>query len=147
MRQPYRGGLPRPEEETTMDDNGLQRGLERLVVGAVKSALLDPAVREQLRVLVRTEVEAAVATLVETGPANRLLTVAEAARFAGVAAGTIRDWVAKGRVLAYKAGNRYRIKREDLERAMAVPETREAIDIEAEADRIVGELRTKKARK
>ncbi len=73
---------------------------------------LEP-LREMLRALIREEL----AKL----QAPDLLTTAEAAAFAKLTAETLREWIADGKLRAVRAGKRYRIRRADLEAALAAP--------------------------
>lgn len=80
----------------------------------------------QLRRIVREEVRAELAPiLAQLGtPASgrdetEYLSVAEAAELAGVVPGTIRSWVGRGDIAAQRAGQRIRIRRDELERYLA----------------------------
>lgn len=68
------------------------------------------------------------------------VTVAEAARHAGVTPGTIRDWLAAGKITTgSKAGRRWRVKLSDLEAFMRQQAggTGARVDLESEAGRLL----------
>ena len=54
-------------------------------------------------------------------PAPPLLTVAEAASIARAAPGTVRRWIAVGRLAGCKLGRRYRVRRGDLAELLGLP--------------------------
>jgi len=90
---------------------------------------------EEIRLVLREELARAGQTHVEDG----LLTVQEAARYASVTAATIREWIKSGRLLASRAGNRWRVHRKAIEEAMRMPRRRfsEEADVEERAARIL----------
>ena len=117
---------------------GLEQAAARLVRAAFLSALRDPLVLKEIRKAVRDEIGVP-EKRTATGLAfdGETVTVQQAAKFANVTDGTIRDWISKGKLTSLRAGNRHRILRDDLLRCMADKETREVISFEAEAARIV----------
>lgn len=58
------------------------------------------------------------------GPA--FLSIAEAAEFASVSKGTVRNWIAAGHLTACKAGQIVRVRRTELERVLE-PQTAEGV--------------------
>lgn len=51
--------------------------------------------------------------------ASDYLTVAEAAALARVTSGTVRRWVRRGELTRHEAGNRVRVRRDEVERLLA----------------------------
>lgn len=70
---------------------------------------------EQLNALIDTRVAAALAATSPAGHVADLVTVAEAARMAGVKPKTVRTWLSAGRLHAYGANRRRLISRTELE--------------------------------
>ena len=50
---------------------------------------------------------------------SEYLSTGDAARLAGVAAGTVRRWIREGRLTEHRAGRHVRIQRADVERLLA----------------------------
>ncbi len=130
------------------NETGAASELGNLLAGvlsrAIVEALRSPSVREEFSRVVRTEVDTVAKNLISSGARSRTMTVSEASQFAGVTEGTIRDWIRKKKLGALKAGNRFRIRQEDLERSMTDRETSQAINVEREAARIVSFARRKR---
>lgn len=110
---------------------------------------LDLAFRELVRDVVREEIRAA---LEKPGPppsANAngdYLSVGEAARVAGVAEGTIRSWCRQGRLVPYRAGRVYRVKRGDLEMFLRGSGVQAAfVDLDARASELLARARKRAA--
>lgn len=127
-----------------------QYGLESILAGVLRESMMEivrsPLLRQIIKEAVREELKNFSMELAAAGTSGRTVTVAQAAKFAGVTDGTIREWIGKGRLTALKAGNRYRIKMEELERTMADVKHPEHVSLEAEAAMIVA-LNHKQARK
>ncbi len=73
-------------------------------------------VTDALRTVVREEFGRAA-----PGVAEEFLSVAQAARLAGIAAGTIRAWMMEGKLRRYHAGRVLRVKRSELEQLLSEP--------------------------
>lgn len=89
---------------------------------APDSTLLVTMTREDLRVLIRAEVQMAISTAKRAslnadvaGSQKPYLTVSEAAEFARLASSTIRLYIRKGQLKAQKVGRRVIIERGELE--------------------------------
>jgi excisionase family DNA binding protein len=97
------------------------------------------AVAEAVRDVVRIEVRAALheerPSHTEVG-ADPYLSIAEAAKFAGVHEATIRSWISRGHVPGYRAGRHRRIKRAELERFMTRVSDEDSVDIDARAAKL-----------
>lgn len=71
---------------------------------------------DQLRAMIADAVRAEVAKqLAAAREPDEYLSTAEAARLAGVAAGTVRRWIREGRLAEHRAGRVVRVRRADLE--------------------------------
>ena len=83
------------------------------------TASLDAAFRELIRDVVRDELRAALAdhrgTPLLAASSDPYLSLANAARLADVAPGTVRAWIRAGRLPAKRAGRVFRIARSELE--------------------------------
>ena len=101
--------------------------LLQIVSDAVRSA-----VREEL-----AELKAELASLRPAATAGKWMTVADAAMYAGVTEGTIREWINRGKLRAAKAGQRWRVKPAALDAAMAQGAPEDGPDLDAMADNIV----------
>jgi len=99
-------------------------------------ALRDPAVLEEFRAVVREELDAREAPLPQEAD-DRLMTVADVARYAGVKTATVRGWLRAGKLPSVRAGRQWRMRRAELDRFLAGAGQGEAVDVEAEAARIV----------
>lgn len=89
---------------------------------ALNSNLVVTMTREDLRVLIRAEVQMAISTAKGAslnaevaGNQKPYLTVSEAAEFARLATSTIRLYIRKGQLKAQKVGRRVIIERGELE--------------------------------
>ena len=113
--------------------------LRYVLRGALADAFQSREVREVLRELLREELGTAPERQPADGDGDPLMTVAEAARYAGVTEATIRDWISRGQLgNPRRAGNRWRLHRSDLEQAMRPPgEERKRVDIDAVAGQLV----------
>lgn len=117
-------------------DSALALALRELLADAIADSLRDPQVLEELRAVVREELEAREART----PAgdDRLMTVADAARYAGVQAATVREWLRGGKLAAVRVGRQWRLRRADLERYLSdAPAPGTDVDVDAEVARIV----------
>lgn len=91
---------------------------------------------EGIRGIIREELAKA-GQLSSTNAVEGFLSVEQSALIAGVSRDTIRDWIAKGKLhVAGKAGNRYRIRKTDLENCLK-PALQTPIDPEEEARKII----------
>lgn len=97
--------------------------------------LRSPEVRTELRALLREELKAQRPAL--PGPSDRMLTTAVAAEYAGVKEATIRDWISKGKLRAFRAGNRFRVRLSDLEVSMSAPAAHPGENLDHEAAKII----------
>lgn len=107
--------------------------------------LLLRLVSDAVRAVVREEMaglQDKIATLQPAAPVNKLMTVGEAATYAGVTEATIREWIKAGRLPAARAGNRWRIRPGDLEGVMVapLPGTTEA-EVDQRAGAIIRDIR------
>jgi excisionase family DNA binding protein len=114
-----------------------------------RDGMLDAAFRELVRDVVREEIQAAIASAGQGRAANdnaEYLSGGDAARIAGVAEGTIRAWVRQGRLVPYRAGRVYRVKRGDLDMFLrGSGEQSEIVDLDARASELLTRARRKAA--
>lgn len=75
------------------------------------------ALRDMVRQIVREELTSALAAVSSQG--DGYLPVADAARLASVATGTIRRWIREGRLAGYRAGRLLRVRRGELDELLA----------------------------
>jgi excisionase family DNA binding protein len=87
------------------------------------------ALREMIRAVVREELQRM---------APDYLTTAQAARVASLTQDTIREWIQSGRLRSVRAGRAHRIKRADLDAALALPRRVETAAPESIARRKFG---------
>ena len=102
--------------------------------------LLLQLVSDAVRAVVREELAGLkdeLAALHPEAPVNKLMTVAEAAEYAGVKEATIRDWINRGKLSAVKAGQQWRMKPVDLDAAMQAGTQDDGPDLDAMADNII----------
>ena len=95
--------------------------------------------RDELRSTIREELARAGGA---PGASGDFMSVAQAANYLGIKPATVRDWISTGRLHAKKAGSRWRIKAEDLEAAMVVPQPRTTDrEVEERAGAIIRDIR------
>jgi len=87
----------------------------------MKASSLEAQLGELIRDLVHAEVAAAVAKLATQQAAviDDYLTTRQAAKYAAIAQGTLRRWIAEGRLKTTRAGRYYRVRRADLDQLLA----------------------------
>jgi excisionase family DNA binding protein len=118
--------------------SGLQSVLEQWLRDAIVDVLKNPEVQFELKRLMQDELESAMKKLISSMTPTTTMSVAQAAKYAGVAEATIRDWIKKDKLGAMKAGNRFRIKLNELEACMAFnPGRCTKTDIDKEATKIL----------
>ncbi|MFN0248728.1 MAG: helix-turn-helix domain-containing protein [Kofleriaceae bacterium] len=106
-------------------------------------------VRDEVRSVLREELQLALQDRAGIRNASdTYLSIANAARIASVAPGTIRAWIRAGRIEPRRAGRVLRVGREELERFLAQQPT-EAVkhDIRQRADEIMGRKRARPLRR
>lgn len=81
---------------------------------------LEAMIRDTVRNVVREELRAALAELKPRAP-GEYLTVVQAAEAAQVAEDTVLRWLGNGRLKGSRAGARWRVRRDDLERFLSEP--------------------------
>lgn len=86
----------------------------------------EDVLRDVVRGVVREELHAALQTQARRNAPGEAedegyMSLAQAARLAAVAPGTIRRWIRERRLKASRAGRVFRIRRRELERFLAAP--------------------------
>ena len=102
--------------------------------------LLLQLVADAVRAVVREELAGLkdeLASLQPAAPVGKWMTVGEAAGYAGVTEGTIREWINRGKLSAVKAGQQWRVKPTALDAAMQAGARDDSPNLDAMADNIV----------
>jgi excisionase family DNA binding protein len=105
-----------------MFSGGVRVSFEEMLQATVRVA-----VREEVTNAVREALKA-----VKPETTGEYLSVAEAARVAGVSTKTVRAWLRDGRLTPHHAGRGFRVIREDLIRFLAAPPS-QVTDVSADA--------------
>lgn len=132
--------LPDPRTiELTEEPRRLKSRSRPAAAPTIDSAIRQ-AVSETVRDVVRDEVRAAMREQMASAPtstqADEYLSIADAAKLAGVHEATIRSWISRGQVPGYHAGRHRRVKRVELEGFMSKISEGDAVDIDARAAKL-----------
>src|SRR5438128_6506439 len=101
--------------------------------------VIQVAVHNEVRTAVREEMRAQAPAPSPPAGNHRYLSVAEAARMAGVRPPTVRSWIDRGHLPGHRAGRLFRVRLDQLEEFLAngPVDKQNRIDLDQRAEQIV----------